>query len=203
MITDGFLLKIADGIIRYGKFLSLVEFFKFVATRLAPQPVSDNDKKAYANIAIDIFIVIKWAWIILFWCCDVNNRFATGIVFYLILTNLHTYFYYHIWFDNGIITDLKNKRKFITLLLAFSFSNLCFAYLYALPFKNNFKWLDTINSDLTAFWFSISTSLTSSISGVEPLDNWANFLTTAQVCISFTFISIVLSKSIPQSIQNS
>ena len=68
-------------------FLNLVEFFKFIAIKLLPK------RKILAKrLAVDLFIILKWALVTLLWYNNVKSIFVNYVVWYLIFTNIFTYF---------------------------------------------------------------------------------------------------------------
>jgi hypothetical protein len=91
------------------------------------------------------------------------------------------------------------RRRFVTLMLAVGYSDLCFSYLYKVPFKHNFEW----SSDLTTFtksaWFSISNSLAANYDAVKPITDLGYNVSMIQLILTFVFVTIILSKSIPQT----
>lgn len=209
-MKNGFIYELTRVFISIGNYLSLAELFKLIAKKLTslnppkmplttvPSPESIQN----INVAIDIFIVVKWIFVLCVWYNSVNNLFTVLFVWYLLITNLHTYFYYHLWdkrlFSQQSMTEDKQKRRFITSLLAIAFSNLCFAYFYAVPYHCDFEWNKTFDSFFTPLYYSIAKCFANSIEGVKILTSWGNFLSIAQISITFIFVAIILSKSIPQ-----
>jgi hypothetical protein len=199
----GFIYKIFDKIMKIVFCLNLVEFFKFVAEKLTKIKKSDDKYISVKNTAIDIFILSKWLFVFLIWVFNVNNILITFIVVYLIFTNLFTYFYYHVW-DSGSL-DLDNftidriRNRFKNLLQAFSFSIFSFAFLFQIPFSHHFNWPNNISSFSKSILFSTANSLTAGFEGITPIDTVGNLLTILEIVISFIFVAIILTKSIPQT----
>lgn len=198
-MQNGFIISTVKEIINAFYYLNLVEFFKFIAKKLTPINSSQDIIIRNSNIAIDIFIILKWLFIFLIWKVGVDNTFMTFFVFYLIITNIYTYFYYHVWLKvTQPLTYERNIRRFINLILAYSYSNFCYGYLYSVPYYSEMNWTQGFNKDINGLLFSIANSLTSSIEGVKILTTMGNWISVSQVSLSFFFISIILSKSIPQ-----
>ena len=196
MSSNGFIYEVVKVIINNLKYLNLVELFKAIAKKLKP-----NQADEYSKIAIDIFIILKWTLIFFLNSFKVNNPWVTIFVWYLISTNLYTYFYYHNWTDESLNTSNfdndRIRRRFINLILAICFSNYSFSYLYKFPYSNEFKWNSgKIIGD--SFIYSICNSITASYDAVKPITNFANSISTIQIFISFIFLTIVISRSIPQ-----
>lgn len=202
-MQNGFIIEIIKAIVNSLYYFNLVELFKTIAKKLAQPNARPSIKIKYSNFAIDFFILLKWLFVFVVWKNGIANTFITGTVFYLVFTNIYTYFYYHVWVDSTSqsITYERNIRRFVNLILAYSFSNYCYGYLYAVPFYNDMTWglLPVIDKDHNALLFSIANSLTSSVAGVATNTTIGNFISVSQVSLSFIFISIILSKSIPQN----
>lgn len=173
-----------------------MELFKTIAKKLKP-----NQSQEYSKIAVDIFIVLKWTLIFLLTYFQINNVWMTVLVWYLISTNLYTYFYYHNWIDESLNTsNFSNdriRRRFINLILAICFSNYSFSYLYKLPYASEFSWSsEKIIGD--SFVYSVCNSITASYDVVKPISSFSYCISTIQIFISFIFLTIVISRSIPQ-----
>lgn len=185
------------------KYLSLVELFKFIAKKINKNNINDT---AYGRWAVDIFIILKWMFVIIIWSLHIQNSFLTFFIWYLIATNLYSYFYYHIWCDDALNTENferdRIRRRFLNLMLAVSFSILCFAYLYQLPYSKNFQWPFNIPCSQYAILFSFSNSLAGNYEGVTPLNDFGNLISNIELFISFTFVTLILSRSIPQTNSN-
>lgn len=122
------------------------------------------------------FLVLKWIAVIVFWLCQVNSALVKLIIWYLIITNLFTYFYYHTWtidLDRGSFTIERVKRRFLNLLLAISFNVFCFAYLIRFSFSANYEWTNQIATSKNALLYSVANAFTVSFDSVkkyQPLD---------------------------------
>lgn len=175
------------------KYINLVELFKFVAIKFNPR-----QKLEYSRLGTDFFIIFKWILLILFWLTGLSNSFITFLVWYLILTNIYTYFYYHIWIDDALDTSNHDndrlRRRFLNLLLALAFSDFSFAYLFRFPYKLNF--IDQGSGNF--LWYSISNSLAANYSVVQPSSTCGNSVSMIQLIFTFIFVAIIISRSIPQ-----
>lgn len=197
-MQNGFIFKVIDALILSLNYLNIAEFFKFVAKKLTPTVQSVDEIKKNCNIAIDIFIILKWFLVIFLWVQGINNPILTVIVFYLVWSNFHTYFYYHIWKENNSSNFDRSRRRFINLIIAIAFTIISFGYLYSTAFINEYIWGETSFSILKALIFSISQSLFLNISSVTPKNINGEVVTTIQSIITFLFVVIILAKSIPQ-----
>lgn len=198
-MENGFIFKTVDTVTVSLNYLNLVEFFKFVARKLTPESSPTTEKIKNCNIAIDIFIVMKWVLMIFLWVNNINSPFWTLLTLYLIWSNYHTYFYYHVWKTPSSITDFdKSRRRFISLIVAIFFNVVSFGYLYSTSFAQDFSWGNISNLPLNSLLFSISQSFFLGSSDVSPLTESGEVLTTVQSLITFIFIVIILAKSVPQ-----
>ena len=183
------------------KYLTPVEWFKFLGKKLNPKKNNLAYKLTYSRSSVDIFIILKWSLILSLALCSLASGLLTILVWYLLLCNLYTYFYYHIWVDDALNTEKfdidRIRRRFVSLILAVCYSDLCFAYLYKIPYANIFEWSENKPTFLKSIWFSISNSLAANYEAVKPLSDFANSVTMIQLVITFIFVTIILSKSIP------
>jgi hypothetical protein len=182
---------------------TIVEWFKVIGHKLNPKPNDASSKLAYSRTAVDIFILLKWSFILIITKMGATNSLLTIFIWYLLTTNIYSYFYYHIWTDEALNTEDFEKdrirRRFINLILAVGYSDLCFAYLYKLPYKSNFEWVNNVTNFTKAVWYSISNSLAANYEGVKPMTDLGNNISMIQLIITFIFITIILGKSIPQT----
>jgi|694.fasta_scaffold22727_4 hypothetical protein len=185
------------------KYLTLVELFKYVGYLLNPKKNNVDWKLAFSRTSVDIFIILKWALILILAKYNIASGFWTFVTWYLILTNVYTYFYYHIWTDEALNTENfsmdRIRRRFVTLMLAVGYSDLCFAYLYKAPFKDNFDWSCNLTTFTKSTWFSISNSLAANYDAVKPITDFGYNVSMTQLILTFVFVTIILSKSIPQT----
>jgi len=195
-MNKGLIYITIDWVIEKLNFLNLVELFKFIALK-----INDNNKITTIRLAVDIFIILKWVLIISLWFFNVKNEFINILVWYLIFTNVYTYFYHHSWDKDLSETDFdldRIKRRFLNLLLSIAFNVVSFAYLFAQPFANNFKWKNDYSTLSESLSLSAANSLATSYDSVKSVSDCGNNLLLIQIIISFVFFTIILSNSIPQ-----
>lgn len=184
-------------------YLSLVELFKYISIKSFAKANDPISKRTASRIAVDLFIIIKWLFVLLAFFYGWSSPFLTALVWYLIYSNLYTYFYYHLWSRESMNTenfDIERvRRRFITLMLSIGFSNVCFAYLFRIPYLTDFEWSDKIPLNTKAVWFSFANSLTANYEFVKPITQDGASITVTQLIISFVFITLILGKSIPQT----
>lgn len=207
--SDGILYSIFCFIIEILFYANLVEGFKKVSLfRVNSKNHLSEDKITERNrIGTDTFILVKWVVISLFWYYNLNSNIVIFITWYLIISNLYTYFYYHVWDEESLkkVKDVRSlKRRFLNLLLAISFSNFCFAFLYAEPYHYAFKYSTQISNYWQSIWYSINNSLAANYDAVE-IYKWSecgHFVTMIQLIITFVFLSIIIGNSIPENKQD-
>lgn len=202
-MKNGIIYRILKLILDGLNYLSLVELFKYISIKLFSTAGNQQSQITASRIAVDTFIILKWLSVLLSFINGWSSTFLTIFVWYLIYSNLYTYFYYHLWSRESMNTenfDIERvRRRFITLMLSIGFSNLCFAYLFRIPYLNDFEWSDKIPLNTKAIWFSFANSLTANYEFVKPITQDGASITVTQLIISFVFITLILGKSIPQT----
>jgi hypothetical protein len=199
----GFLYIAISWVIDNLQFLNLVEFFKFLARKFNEAP-SDKIQVAYYNrIGTDTFITVKWIYLIILWHYQISNKFAISVTWYLLITNVFTYFYYHIWAKDAISANVipidQVRRRFLNLVFAAIFSTLCFSFLFSVPYRAEFAWKAGQVDKLHAILFSFSNSLAANYEDVKPVTNFGNIIANLQLLVSFIFFTVILGRSIPQT----
>lgn len=201
-MEHGILFTLANFLINSLKYLNLVELFKFVGKKITPKNTSIETEITYSRIAVDIFISLKWLFLFFLILVKPMQPIITIIVWYLLLSNLYTYFYYHTWSSSILIDPFMDhnriKRRFFNLILAMAYSTFGFSYLYFHPYSSDFHWGSSTPKFLNALWFSISNSLTSGYDQVMPMSECGRTIAMIQLLIIFIFITIIISGSIPQ-----
>jgi len=200
-MEKGPIYKSIDYILSGLVYINLVELFKFLSQKLSSKTASLTNKRRNLRISVDLFILIKWIFIGLLVFSNKAYPITTIIAWYLIFTNLYTYFFYHTW-STDILKDKffdidRIKRRFLNLFLAIFFTIFTFAYLYFVPYSNEFYW-ESSATFLHSFWYSVSNSLTASYSQVFPLSDLGNSISMIQLLIMFLFLTIIIGGSVPQ-----
>ncbi|MBL7902989.1 MAG: hypothetical protein JNK73_13410 [Bacteroidia bacterium] len=184
-------------------YLNLVELFKTIAIKLNNRPNDEERSKTFARIGIDIFICLKWFIIIMLWSKAITNFFWTILIWYLIIANVYSYFYNHIWTDEALNTENFTKdrirSRFLNLMLAVAYSTFCFGYFYQVVYPFDFYWAEHSPSFYLAIQYSFSNSLAANFEQIKPVSDIANQISNLQLAITFIFVTIILSKSIPQT----
>jgi hypothetical protein len=206
---NGFLIYWFSVIVQSIHYISPVEQLKnlFVWINKSNTNVEKRQSKTYA---IDTFILLKWLYVILIIAFKCNGLIHVVIVTLLIFFNLFSYFYYHIWDEEALVgKDFKTnrvRRRFLNVLSAIAFSHLAFAYLYCFQYHCHFQ-PDGTNIELTdvksSFWnwlcYSVSNSIAANFNAIQPRNVFGHQLSMVQLMVSFIFITIILSKSLPDA----
>jgi hypothetical protein len=201
-MENGFLYNIVKFLLDNFRHLTIVEWLKIVGLKIWCKNTKDKQKRVNcrSNI-VDGFNVFKWLLMILLFTSHLTNCFLTITVWYLLITNLYSYFYHHIWSDDAIKIDIisadRARRRFFLLMLSFSFSEFCFAYLYRFAYINEFNWTDKPTL-MKSIWFSISNSFAANYDSVKPLSELGSSVSMIQLIVTFIFVTIIISKSIPE-----
>ncbi|MDP4267814.1 MAG: hypothetical protein Q8880_10335 [Bacteroidota bacterium] len=201
-MNNGFLYNAVKIILDNLRHLTLVEWVKRIGLYLwCKNPEETQQRINCRSNIIDGFNIFKWLLIILLLINHVSNSFWTCVVWYFIITNIYSYFYHHIWSDSAIEIDITSsdraRRRFFLLMLAISYSEICFAYLYRLSYVNEFSWSDKATI-LKSIWYSVSNSFAANYDTVKPISELGNSVSMIQLIITIIFVTIIISKSIPE-----
>jgi hypothetical protein len=202
-MKNGIIYSILKFILDKLRYLTLVELFKLIGQLINPKKNDTTSKLIYSRAAVDLFILLKWIFLLIITKCHFANDFLTILVWYLLITNTYSYFFYHIWTDEALNTESfskdRTRRRFVTLILAVGYSDLCFAYLYRHPYWSNFSWSDDKQTFVKSIWYSVSNSLAANYDAVKAITEFGNNVAMTQLIITFIFITIILGKSVPQT----
>jgi hypothetical protein len=202
-LKNGFIYQAVKWVLFILNRLNLVELFKFVGRKINPDRQNTDKCLAYERTSADIFIVLKWIFILVLWSEGYQSHLLTFVVWYLIGFNLYTYFYFHIWHDNALKTDEYDKdrirRRFINLMLALAYSIICFAYLYYVPYASHYIWSAEPRLLFHSLLFSISSSFAANYMDVAPATTFGNAVMHLELIVTFVFVTVVLSRSLPQT----
>lgn len=201
-IHNGHLYPFADKFLNLLKYLNLVEGFKYVGGKLTSKNSPVETKIKHSRISVDLFIVLKWLFVVYLWAFGIKNFWVVLIIWYLLITNLYTYFYYHTW-ASEVLNDIhfdtdRIKRRFFNLLLSISYSIFGFAYLYSNPYSSEFSWGNGSPTFIHSLWFSISNSLTAGYDQVKPVTDFGYTVSMIQLLMMFVFLTIIIGGSVPQ-----
>lgn len=206
LLQYGLILSGARILIETLNHLSMVEWLKrglvWVKKRTSPGH-SPSDLQVLQNLVIDGFIIAKWGLVAALWHWGIGSQWARWAVGYLLFFNLFSYFYHHIW-DEGASRHGQSfrriKRRFLSAIMAVSYSVFGFAYLYRIAYPTHFTWQSGIASGVEALLFSVSHSLTVTFGAVNPLTSYGRFLCACQLVNMFAFVSLILVTSIPNAL---
>jgi len=208
---NGFIYPIVNKIISFIYYINIVELIKWITIRFTLLINKGSSDSKYVerkirrarNIAIDIFIVLKFLFIGIIWCGKIDNIFLTPIIIYLLFMNSFVYFYYHIWEEGAIRGEFATlhrvRRKFISLFQSVFFMVLSYGYLFQIPFKGEFKWDGSEATFSKSLLLSLSNTIPLSYDSVKAVTEIGNYIKVSQILLSFLFITIILTQSIPKA----
>lgn len=205
-MNNGFIYPFFDALVRVMYYCNLVEFFKFLAKlctgvlhKHIGGELSSQDIIRSCNIAIDIYQVFKFGLLFLFWVCEASGVFPKLVIYYLLFSNLFTYFYYHVWgskYGQRVDRDTLN-RKFLNFLLAISYYLLCYAYLYEIHYSQMIAWPDDLIDSTNAIFLSVANAFTLTYGGFSPLTQEIRMVFMSELINTFLFFTVIITNSIP------
>lgn len=202
-MKNGFILPIVSWLINILQRLSIVEYvkggFAWLSKKRAKRVLTPEEVRAAKNLGIDVFILGKWLFIIGVTAIGCTGSWAKYLVFYLIATNLFTYFYYHVWQSNySVSRDLSSqRRRFTNFILSLGFFLFCYAYLYQYHYFMDIEWPDGIVDTNNAIFLSIANAFTLTYGGYAPLTQGVRMLFASELICTFFFFVIIVVNSIP------
>lgn len=199
-MQNGYLYPAISALMAGLKAINFVEWLKYGSIRartiLSGAPLDRSAVITTANFAIDSYLFIKWGTVAWFWISEQTGDFARLATFYLIASNLFTYFYYHAWGSlYGVRQDIEAlRRQFINLVLAIAFYVFAFAYLYHLPYSGDIMWGTRAPTALDAFEMSLG-SATSLGGGATANTVSARLVVIYEALNTFVFVAVLLGAS--------
>lgn len=206
---NGFIYPLFNRLIKFLNIINVVEILKkYICIFFEKRHESHTQleikrfSRKVRNYIIDIFIIFKFLFVLLLWQFNINNKFVLGIVIYLLIMNLHTYFYYHIWKDSATLDENLSvnriKRRFMNLFISFIYMIISYGYLYNIPLNQYFKTNKCV-SHINYFIYSISNSFANSYDKIQTVGNIGDIIRLSQVIMTFIFITLILTCSIPKA----
>lgn len=205
-MNNGFIYPLFDAMVKFLYYCNLVELFKFIAKLYTKISYERKDKDipvqsiiSSSNIAIDIYQIFKWGMLFILWACSVNSIAAKLLIYYLLFSNLFTYFYYHVWgskYSQRIDKDTLN-RKFLNSLLAISYYLFCYAYLYQIHYSQMILWPDNVVDFKNSIYLSVSNAFTLTYGGFEPITQTIRMVFMSELINTFLFFTVIITNSIP------
>jgi hypothetical protein len=180
-----------------------VELFKFLAKLCAgvckQEALTREELIQTCNIAIDIYQIFKWGVLLCLWYFKIDSHFALAVAYYLLASNLFTYFYYHVWgsrYRQRIDRETLN-RKFLNAMLAITYYLACYAYLYNIHFNSEISWPNNVVDCTNSIYLSVANAFTLTYGGFSPLTQEIRVVFMSQLINTFLFFTIIISNSIP------
>ncbi len=201
---DGLIFTVALTVLEWLKWLNIVEYFKAIARKL----FSGVKSHAASLWAIDIFVILKWSFLLLVSILGGTSNFLVVCVCYLIFSNSFTYLHHHVLRvhdpekEKPVNYDTQVKRRFIMLWQAILFNICCFAYFYGLPYASEYSWGTRHPTALSFIYLSVANSLTIDYLDVKAISPLGANVLLWEVVTSFFFFTIILSNSIPSTLKS-
>jgi hypothetical protein len=208
---NGIIYPLLEIIIKILQFLNIVEWLKKLSDYLTNQyfKTRSNTTRWYKvrrnrNVVIDIFIIVKFIFIILAMYKKYDNIWIQITVWYLLVSNVFTYFYYHLWYDDALLethqTVHRVRRRFINLIISVIFMIGCYAYFYLIFIPDYFT-TDKNNEIVVSILNSICKSFAIDFDDIKAKTTLGAIIEISQVVNTFIFITILLAKSLPKANQ--
>lgn len=176
-MNRGFIYELAKLVIQVLYWGNAVEWLKKLYGRSGGIPA--------VHWAIDIYIVLKYVIVGLFWIAGYYYAIGVGMVVYLLFYNTYTYFYYHVWVAPYSLTRESKQRRLVNFFLAFGYAVLCYGYLYAVMGQRE---------GVEALLFSFECSMgMGSGNGLGLLER---FVVASQLFNTFLFVAIILVNTV-------
>ena len=205
-MKNGFILPVFDLLVRVLFRLNIVEYFKYFAQFIVRVFFKFRKEKetvasivSASNIAIDIYQIFKYAVLAFLWINASSSVYSRWVIYYLIASNLFTYFYYHVWGSRYRQRNDRStlNRKFLNFLLAIAFYLLCYAYLYQFHYSAMISWPDSTVDGLTSFYLSVANAFTLTYGGFMPLTQEIRLVFLSELFNTFLFFTVIISNSVP------
>lgn len=193
-----FHLNIIEWIKKLSDYFTLI-YFKNKTVSLQRIKIRRNK-----NIVIDLFIIIKFYFLLIILFNSYDAGWVQSIVWYLIFSNIYTYFYYHLWCEDALFeryqTVHRVRRRFINLFISVLFMILCYMYFYSVMEPSHFSLEDEkSNVIMVSSINSIAQSFAIDYEGISSITPIGTTVEITQVINMFVFITVLLAKSIPKA----
>lgn len=204
-MKNGFIYPVINKFISLLWYLNFVEYvkmsFAWSYAKILRRTLTDDEIISIKNIAIDTFMILKWTAIILIIASGCTSDWVKLIVWYLIVSNLFTYFYYHVWGSGFALRgDIHSqRRRFVNFLLSMGFYLACYAYLYQFHYAADIGWPDNLIDTTNAIYLSIANAFTLTYGGFSPLNQTARIIFASELINTFFFFVIIIVNSVPSN----
>ena len=202
-MKNGFIYPIANQIVRGLRIINVVEYVKNLVAwgygKFHRRDLNEDEIIAAKNIGIDLFQLAKWVLIVLLIIYAVSGTLAALVIYYLIASNLFTYFYYHVWGSQfKIRRDIgSQRRRFLNFILSIAFYIFCYAYLYQFQFADHIVWPESIVDTTNALYLSVANAFTLTYGGFAPQSQVVRMLFVTELINTFFFFTIMVSDALP------
>lgn len=202
-MQNGFIYPLTCWLVSALKAVNAVEYLKQVFAwtyrRYKRRGLTEEEIIAAKNVAIDSFMALKWLIVAGAICFGCQSFMMLFVVWYLIASNLFTYFYYHVWGSGfALRVDLDSqRRRYVNFVLSLAFYIVCYAYLFQFQYSVEIQWPDRLVDTTNAIYLSIANAFTLTYGGFAPKSQTARILFASELINTFFFFTIIISNSIP------
>ncbi|PKR82404.1 hypothetical protein [Heyndrickxia camelliae] len=206
---NGIIYPIVIGVMNILFYLNIVEWIKKLSNTITKKVYSGRSHdiilikiRQNRNFAIDFFIILKFIFVLMIFFLDYKNAWVFWIVIYLLCSNLYTYFYYHLWEETALLEEHQTvhrvRRRFISLFISFIFMMVCYNYIYLYLSPEHFN-ISSSNHHQKIIMFSLAKSFVIDNDLAKSQDLTGLWVEISQLINVFTFITILLAKSMPKA----
>lgn len=190
---------LSHGITKLHQF-NVVEWLKSAAVK-ATGATTPEEKRRVSNWVIDLFILTKFGIVLGAWYLNIAGPVAVFGIAYLLIYNVFTYFWHHLWLPHApeyaTNNPYRERRRFITVLSAMAFSMVTYAFFYHRVFAAHFDWPRDVPAPIAALTFSVGNALTGTTGDLRAKTSCAYLLMSSQLVMTFVFVAMILNTSIP------
>lgn len=207
-MKNGFIYPITNMLVMLLRQLNFVEYvkkvFSWVVSKYRRRALSEDETISVKNFAIDCFMIAKWLFVILAIIFGFSAKWIELVIWYLIASNLFTYFYYHVWGSGFALRDDvdSQRRRYVNFLLSLGFYIVCYTYLYQFRYALEIGWPGDVVDTVNAVYLSVANAFTLTYGGFLPLSQTARVLFATELINTFFFFTIIIVNSVP-SVRNS
>lgn len=210
---NGIIYPLVKVLVKIVFYLNIVEYIKKLSDFVTSKYFKDKSLeikrikvRRNRNFAIDLFIILKFLFILLVLFQGYKDFWIQILVWYLIISNVYTYFYYHLWSIDALkenhLTVNRVRRRFINLFISIFYMMLCYVYLYYAMTPEHFLVSskgDWSNEYIVYFISSITKSFAIDFEDLKASDQTGTLIEISQVINMFIFITLILAKSLPKA----
>lgn len=212
-IDNGLIYPFIYKVIKVLYYLNVVELIKKITEFITVKYYKNRSEvtqkvkiRRNRNIAIDLFILLKFLFIVIIIYIDTSSIVVQIAVWYLLISNVFTYFYYHLWCDDVILerfqTIHRARRRFVSFIISFIFMMLCYSYFYLIMTPEHFSLINKESSRIAASIISaIGNAFNMDMGYLKKESDISKIVALSQTINVFLFLTLLLTSSLPKAKQ--